>query len=75
MIYSGHVSNLVLLAIGGARYRLTPIIWWFHWIVSIIFAGACCVLIVQCQDHYTVDIVLAVGIAVLLISNTHLEES
>ena len=73
MIYSGHVSNLVLLAVGGARYCLTSSARLLHWTMSLVFGAVACVLIVKCQDHYSVDVVLAVGISVLLFTNTHLE--
>lgn len=70
MLYSGHVSNLVLLSFGGAKYTSLQVL---HWTMSGAFCVIGCVGIVLCQDHYTVDCVLAVIISGLLMTNTHLE--
>ena len=71
MIYSGHISNLVLLAIGGGKYTAYTKT---HWFMSLVLSAVGCIGIVKCQDHYTVDCVLALGIATLLVTNTHLEK-
>ena len=41
--------------------------------VSLAFGEVCSVLIVKCQDHYNVDVVLAVGITIPPFSNSRLE--
>jgi hypothetical protein len=68
MIYSGHITNLMILALLGGEYYEGKTKTW-HWIVSAILGGSAVVLIVRCQDHYTVDIVLGIGIAWLLCTN------
>ena len=76
MIYSGHMANVVVLSFVGAEYYhlvYTDTTFW-HWVTCIVLGLSCAVFLVLCQDHYTVDIVLAVGIATLLSTNAPLKE-
>ena len=46
-----------------------PLLQTSHWIVSAMCGVTAVVLIVRCQDHYSVDIVLGAGVAWLLCTN------
>ncbi|KAK3240922.1 hypothetical protein CYMTET_49273 [Cymbomonas tetramitiformis] len=72
MIYSGHMSNMVILVMCGADTYRTDQSRAVHWLVSFALSVVAAVCIVLCQDHYTVDVVLGVGIAILLCTNSPL---
>jgi len=66
MLYSGHITMLTLMVMtGAATYRPgeSKLMFWLFSIALIVVGGG---FLVQCQDHYTADVVLGFGIAVLL---------
>ena len=66
MLYSGHIFMLTLMVMtGAATYRPgeSKLMFWLFSTALIVVGGG---FLVQCQDHYTADVVLGLGIAVTL---------
>ena len=66
IIYSGHMAMLTLMIMAGADAYGPGESSIVHWLVSFTLGSIAFGLLVRCQDHYTVDLVLGVGIAFLL---------
>ena len=74
MIYSGHMSVFMILAYGISTICKDGWRWWAHMLMSFLLGGVATYGIVKCQDHYTVDVVLALGISLLLFTCPQLEQ-
>ena len=66
MIYSGHMSNMVILVVIGFETYRPDQSRLFHAVVSLVLSFVAAYFIVRCQDHYSVDVVLGLGISVLI---------
>merc|ERR1740117_1137551 len=74
MIYSGHISVLMILAYGASTICTAGWRWWAHWVMTSVLGSIAVFGIVKCQDHYTVDVVLALGISLLLFTCPQLDQ-
>ena len=73
MIYSGHTAVAVLSLVCGARVTLKSDFIILYYLVQLTLCAGCFVALVSCHDHYSVDIVLAIPMAVLLCTNLYLD--
>ena len=73
MLYSGHTAVAVLSIVCGARADLKRDVIAVYYLISFVLAAGCFAALIACHDHYSVDVVLAAPIAVLLCTNPHID--
>lgn len=73
MLYSGHTAVAVLSIVCGARADLKRDVVSVYYVLSFVLCVFCFGSLIACHDHYSVDVVLAAPIAVLLCTNPHID--
>ena len=73
MLYSGHTSVAVFSVICGAKAAVRRDYYWYYLVSSLLLCLGCFKAMIDCHDHYTVDVVLAAPIATLLATSPYVD--